>query len=123
MTNAIHQRRLRQAEREKLIQELWLDACKAKLPSHRFSIPAEPKRIRASPLRFIRELPIIAEAAVSARYGAKGILILKARLLRTDNKPRLHEISAQLGVTREAIRLMETRILGMFARIFFDRYY
>jgi hypothetical protein len=79
-----------------------------------------PSRHRSqwSPKGFIRKLPSVAERAVRVRYGKNGVLVLRGRLLRMEDKRRLRQIGGHLGVTRERIRKIEALVIEMFRRIF-----
>lgn len=116
-------REVERAERDRVLARLLMEArVQAQELRGSFIMPAQRDK-PWPPIDFIKEFPDVAQAAVSARYGVKGLLVLNGRLLRPNNKLRLWEIGIKLNVTREWVRIVENQILSMFAQIFFLDHY
>jgi hypothetical protein len=83
-----------------------------------FVIFPEEQKKRWAPSDFVANLPTLAEKAVENRYGPRALVILRKRLLASENSDSLQKVGAGFDRTRERIRVLEEQIINMFAGIF-----
>ncbi len=66
---------------------------------------------------FLEALPLVTEEIASHRYGARGLTVLKGRLLRNrGDYTSLEIVGKRLGLTKQAVRLIEAQLIDMFRR-------
>jgi hypothetical protein len=83
-----------------------------------FVIFPEEQKKRWVPSDFVANLPTVAGKAVENRYGPRALVILRKRLLASENSDSLQRVGAGFDRTRERIRVLEEQIINMFAGIF-----
>lgn len=83
-----------------------------------FVIFPEEHQARWVPSDFVANLPTVAGKAVENRYGPRALVILRKRLLASENSDSLQKVGAGFDRTRERIRVLEEQIIDMFAGIF-----
>jgi hypothetical protein len=67
---------------------------------------------------FLRAFPRVAGVAVESRFGTRGSIVFRERLVNASKRRRtLDEIGFRLGVSCERVRKLEMEIVSMFRRI------
>ncbi len=80
-----------------------------------FLIVPEVAKAAWSAYEFLEALPHVAEAIVKHRYGDRGLIVLKGRLLRyAQDCMSLESVGKRLGLTKQAVQLIEAELSNVF---------